>query len=124
MTHADYDREHARETIARDVAIFGTTFTYDGRPLDPAKVLTYRREDDGTVTEVEEYDEWRLTGQPLGHRDGDLYPPYDFTARSREHIEQIRDLYAKIRTGERQFDDAKLVHRHVTITRTAWTEED
>lgn len=100
-------------TVERDRLLFGTTFTYDGQPLDPVKVITYRTEVDGTATEVEEYDEWRLTGQPNGD-----YPPYDFTARSREHIESILHICRK--ANGRGWTDVQLTRRHVVITRTEW----
>lgn len=120
MTDADYDRMRAAvtiETIARDTAIYGTAFTYDGVPLDPTKVVMHVRNQDGGVTEVEEYDEWRLTGQPDG-----AFAPYDFTARTREQIDSVCSIWAKIRTGEHPWTGAKLTRRHVKITRTAWSE--
>lgn len=70
-------------------------------------------------TEVEEFDEWRLTGNP-GHG----YPPYDFTGREPINIAKVRDLWTKIQSGERDWTDAKLTMRHVTIARTEWAEPE
>lgn len=44
------------ETIARDAAIYGTTYSYDGRPLDPTKVVMHMRRANGEITStVTEY---------------------------------------------------------------------
>lgn len=68
---------------------------------------------------LEEYDEWRLTGQPPSVHGVD-FPFYDFTARTPEHIQAVRDIWAK--ADGRGWTDVKLVRRHVVITRTEWVE--
>lgn len=73
---------------------------------------------------VEEFDEWRLTGWPQSGNAGLGSPPYDFIARTREHIEAVRVVWAKTQTGEYDWRDAKLVRRHVTITRAPWVDVD
>jgi hypothetical protein len=38
------------ETIARDTTIHGTTYSYDGVPLDPAKVIMHVRRANGEIS--------------------------------------------------------------------------
>lgn len=63
------------------------------------------------------YREWRLEGQPNGG-----FPPYDVTARDEERIVSLRDIFRKVRSGERAWLWATLTTREVTIRHTPWIE--
>lgn len=67
---------------------------------------------DRTPTERLEQEEQRLTGQPPS------FPPYDFTARTPEHIEAIQQLHAK--AEERGWTNVQLHRRQLTVEQ--WTE--
>lgn len=70
-------------------------------------------------TTVESYREWRLSGQPDGG-----FPFYDCTFNDRDRIDALLHIWGKIQSGEYPWKDAKLQSREVTITRTAWRDEE
>jgi len=48
--HDEHDHQRAADTIARDAAIYGTTYSYDGVPLDPTKVVMHVRRANGEIS--------------------------------------------------------------------------
>lgn len=114
---AELDRRRAADTVRRDTEIFGTTFTYEGQPLDPTKVVMHIRKADGEHVEVEEYDEWCLTGQPEGDR-----PFYCATGHTPEEIRLLKAIWSAIEAGHPDYHwaNAALERRHVRIERTPW----
>jgi hypothetical protein len=83
--------------------------------VDEAKVMVVGGLAERVVRDggdIEIFTEWRLTGQPP---EG---PPYDFTARTKEHVRQVKEIWEKA-TG-RGWADVKLTRREVVIVKTSW----
>lgn len=90
-----------------------------GSPPAPDGFAVTDGQEGDNVAMTEEYTEWRLSGQPDGG-----YPFYDLTVHDRERVEALMHIWSKVKSGEYDWTGAKLQHRTVTITRTAWIDEE
>lgn len=108
--------EATPENLARDLEYCGIAFSYDGQSLDPTRMIVHRADLGDAVTETQECDEWRLT---ILLDDGDSCT---CIARGAEQLNELLDFCGENFIPEQV--TITVARRHVTTTRTAWTEAE
>lgn len=124
---AETTRYEAERTRAIEIAPHAMTRTYIGSPPklrgDAERMVTALIEAGWTPpassgpVEVEEYDEWCLTGQPEGD-----HPFHCATEHTAEKVERLKLIWSAIESGHPNYrwTNAVLERRHVRVERTGW----